>query len=293
MRGVLNINKPAGISSYDVIRRLKPVLRPRRIGHAGTLDPIASGVLLILLNEATKISRVLMELDKEYEAEITFGIETDTDDTTGRVIREAPVPEISAGELSRFLEENFSGEVWQVPPDYSALKQAGVPLYRRARAGMPVEKRPRRVRVYEITLSAWEPPVARIGVRVSSGTYVRALARDIGRALGSAATLSGLVRTRVGEFRLRDSLSLEEVQKTGAEIVHRLVPVEQALRHLPRLEVGPEIADQLLAGKRPVWHGALPADAGLLVAVSPERGFVALVRFRSGVLITERVVCAG
>ncbi len=292
MRGVLNINKPAGISSYDVIRRLKPVLEPKRIGHAGTLDPMASGVLLVLLNEATKISRLLMALDKEYEAEITFGIETDTDDVTGRVIREAPVPEISAEELSRLLQDNFQGELWQVPPDYSALKQAGVPLYHRARAGMPVEKRARRVNIYDIRLSAWEPPVARIAVRVSSGTYVRALARDVGRALGSAATLSRLVRTRVGDFMLKDSLNLEQVPG-GAELASLLVPIEQALSHLPRLEIDPEIAEQLLMGKRPVWNEAMPADTGLLLAVNQKRDFLALVKCRAGVLIPERIVYAG
>lgn len=293
MRGVLNINKPAGISSYDVIRRLKPVLEPKRIGHAGTLDPMASGVLLVLVNEATKISRLLMALDKEYEAEITFGIETDTDDITGRVLRQAVVPDISAAELSQFLNGNFLGEIWQVPPRYSALKQEGVPLYRRARAGMPVEKGARRVQVYDIRLAGWEPPVARLSVRVSSGTYVRALARDIGRALGSAATLSRLVRTRVGNFMLKDGLNLEQVLAGGAELARLLVPVEQALSHLPKLEVSRDTAIELAEGKRPVWNEAIPADAGLLVAVNRERDFLALVRLRCGVLVPERIIYAG
>ncbi len=292
MRGVLNINKPAGISSYDVIRRLKPVLVPKRIGHAGTLDPMAAGVLLVLVNEATKISRVLMALEKEYEAEITFGIETDTDDVTGRIIREASVPAIGLDELDRFLKANFLGKLWQVPPEYSALKQDGVPLYRRARAGMPVEKRARRIYIYDIRISAWEPPVARIAVRVSSGTYVRALARDVGRALGSAATLSRLVRTRVGNFSLKDSLNLEQVLAGGAESASLLVPVERALSHLPKLEVSRDTAIELAKGKRPVWNESMPADAGLLVAVTQKRDFLALVRWRAGVLIPERIVYA-
>lgn len=292
MRGVLNINKPARVSSYDVIRGLKPVLKPKRIGHAGTLDPMASGVLLVLVNEATKISRVLMALEKEYEAEITFGIETDTDDITGRITREAQVPAIGQDELDRFLQKSFLGELWQVPPEYSALKQDGVPLYRRARAGLPVKKEARRVYIYEIRILSWEPPVARIVVRVSAGTYVRALARDIGRALGSAATLSRLVRTRVGDFRVQESLSLEVVRETGPEIVRLLIPIERALSHLPKLEVSRNTAIELARGKRPVWNQPLPADPGLLLAVTREHDFLALVRCRAGVLIPERIVYA-
>lgn len=293
MRGLLNINKPAGISSYDVIRKLKPVLRPERIGHAGTLDPMATGVLLVLLNEATKVSRLLLELPKEYEAEITLGIQTDTDDITGRVVSQGSVPGWGFEELNLFLKQNFQGELIQVPPVFSALKQNGTPLYRWARAGKAVQAPARKVRIYEIMLLGWEPPRARISVRVSSGTYIRALARDIGRSLGCGATLSGLVRTGIGGFTLKNSLNLSQLLCPGKEVNRLVVPIETALSHLRKIEVSREQAQALIQGKRADWtEGEEEAGDQPVVAVTPNRDFLALVRIRFGVLIPERIVYA-
>jgi len=293
VRGVLNINKPAGMSSYDVLRKLKPVLKSKRLGHSGTLDPMATGVLLVLVNEATKISRLLLNLSKDYEAEIRFGLQTDTDDLTGKVTRTAPVPEIKAEELSRVLQEKFRGELLQVPPIFSALKQNGVPLYRRARQGQKPVRSARKVKVEDLSLLSWEPPIARIWCRVSAGTYIRALARDLGVALGSAATLAGLRRTRIGEFTLERSYSLSQVLGAEKGVEGLLVPVEQALAHLPKIVVSAEQAERLQKGRAVIFL-EIEAKPGseLGLALTRESNFCALVKIKPGRLIPERIVYA-
>ncbi|MGB9742607.1 MAG: tRNA pseudouridine(55) synthase TruB [candidate division WOR-3 bacterium] len=291
VHGVLNINKPAGISSYDVIRKLKPVLKPKRLGHAGTLDPMATGVLLVLVNEATRISR-LLDLPKEYQAEIRFGIETDTDDITGRVIRTAPVPALETEELRQRLAR-FQGELLQVPPQYSALKKNGTPLYKLARQGRAPAPAPRLVTVYALILEEWNPPVCRVWCRVSAGTYVRALARDIGRELGSAATLGALVRTRIGEFTLENSHSLSAVLNAGPGIGRLLVPEQKALAHLAQLVVTREQAQRLRnGGKLTLNQNDTVPSTELCLVLSPEQDFIALVRVKAGLLIPERIIYA-
>ena len=257
LRGVLNLDKPRGITSYDCIRRLKRVLScPQSeignrkseipLGHAGTLDPMASGVLLILFGEATRLSRFLMASDKEYEAIVLFGRATDTDDITGRILGEAPVPEMNASALRRLLT-GFTGEQSQVPPRFSALKQDGTPMYRRARRGEEFEVKPRKVNISELELLDWDPPTARLRVRVSSGTYLRALARDVGRAAGTLATLSGLVRTRSGRFAVENALPLDKANQEA--VAERIVSIEEALPELPRIEVSEAQARLLLQGR--------------------------------------------
>jgi tRNA pseudouridine55 synthase len=274
LRGILNVNKPSGISSYDVIRRVKSLLAPGRpaLGHAGTLDPLASGVLLVLVGPATRVSRFLLESPKEYEAELLFGRRTDTDDITGATVAEAPVPSLTPDALAGLLRQ-FTGIIEQVPPRYSALKQDGVPAYRLARAGRPVEPKPRTVTVHRLELLDWQPPRARIRAGVSSGTYIRSLARDIGAAAGSAGTLAALVRTRSGAFTLASACALDELD--AGNIARRLVPVEESLPGLPRLEVSPREAGELLAG-RTVLRRDVPTACHAL-ARTADAGFLALV----------------
>ncbi|MEO0050032.1 MAG: tRNA pseudouridine(55) synthase TruB [candidate division WOR-3 bacterium] len=290
MRGILNINKPAGISSYDCIRQLKPLLKPKKIGHAGTLDPLASGVLLILVNEATKISRLLMDLPKEYEAEIRFGIQTDTDDITDRVINTTPVPTLTLEELAQFLYQKFAGEIEQIPPRFSALKSAGEPLYKLARKGADVNPKPRTVNVYEIRLLEWHPPIARIYARVSGGTYIRALCRDIGLALSSSATLSSLIRKSIGNFKISQAYILRQLQESKTKLAEYLVPIERALGHLPKVFVSKDQAQALFQGK--IGIGNLLPHEGLVLAQTEDNRFLALVRIKNGALFPERIIYA-
>ncbi|MCL6465827.1 MAG: tRNA pseudouridine(55) synthase TruB [candidate division WOR-3 bacterium] len=307
MRGLLNINKPSGITSYDVIRRIKPIIKPKRIGHTGTLDPIGTGVLLILINEATKISRFLLNQPKEYEAEIQFGVQTDTDDITGKPIATAPVPQINFDEVAKAITDKFIGELEQIPPRFSALKNNGTPLYKLARQGVEVSPQPRRVKIYELELLNWQPPYARIRCLVSSGTYIRSLARDIGLALNSRATLTRLTRTRVGDFSLASAIDLDNLTTTNTDIKNFLIPVEQALTQLPRITVTTEQAQMLLQGK----IITLPVSAPTIIpeiqnrspsifrelrnnalALCPNRNFLALVKISDNRVKTVKIIYA-
>ncbi len=289
MRGVLNINKPSGISSYDVIRRLKRILGSGKpaIGHAGTLDPLASGVLLILVGDATKISRLLLNSEKEYEAEVLFGMQTDTDDITGKTLTRTPVPDISTSRL-RTLLQKFTGRIEQVPPCYSALKKNGAPLYRLARKGINVEMKPRTVTIHELELIDWSPPRVRLRALVSAGTYIRALARDLGKAAGSTATLAGLVRTRSGRFPVEKALALEQV--SPERLAENLMPIDEALAELPRFTISPAMARCLLQGQKVRQQDAPQAEFAL--ACTADRDFLALVTSEQGMLRPRRIIYA-
>ncbi len=302
MRGVLSVNKPSGISSYDVIRHIKRLLSPQSaidnrqsaipLGHAGTLDPLASGVLLVLVGEATKISRFLLDLPKEYVAGVLFGRRTDTDDITGKTLDERPVSGLTA-ESVRTALARFTGDIEQVPPAYSALKQDGKPLYRLARKGQEVRPRPRKVTVYEQELLGWRSPTATIRYRVSSGTYVRALARDLGASLGTEATLASLVRTRVGQFTVEDAVAPEELDATS--LPQRLTPVDAALGGMPRVTVSTIQAQHLLQGKvvSRVDGQVAPGESGVALAQTPDRSFLAIVVSNGTELRTGRIIYAG
>ncbi|MEO0078318.1 MAG: tRNA pseudouridine(55) synthase TruB [candidate division WOR-3 bacterium] len=293
LRGVLVVDKPAGITSYDVIRRVRRELKSEcsrvpPIGHAGTLDPMASGVLLILLGEATRLSRFLMTQTKEYDAEVTFGLATDTDDITGQAVSRCPVPDVTRERMQAALA-GFVGTIEQVPPRYSALKQDGQAMYRLARQGRPVQPRPRRVTIHALALLGWEPPIARLRCVVSSGTYIRALARDLGAALGSAATLSRLIRTRVGRFRLDDALSLHDVNPST--IGERLIPIERAVAELRLLTVGVKSGEALRAGRPVPSEGPPEAEGSALVRTADGKALY-LVRVADGCLYPERLIYA-
>jgi len=283
------VAKPAGPSSYDVIRTLKRALQPgrARIGHAGTLDPLASGVLLVLLADATKLSGLLMASPKEYRAEVLLGRATDTDDTAGRTIETLPVPAL-AEDAVRAALSRFVGDIEQVPPAFSALKQDGRPLYALARRGEPVRPRSRRVKVHRLELVEFAPPRLVLLAEVSSGTYVRALARDLARALGTCGTLSALVRTRSGAFRVEDCAAPGSV--TPDTLARSLRDVVGALPDLPRLELTREAALHLGQGKHVPLPAPLPGE-GPAFALTADRRFVALVSPEDGLLRCRRVIC--
>lgn len=209
---VLNVDKPLGMTSFGVVERIRRWTGCRKVGHAGTLDPLATGVLLVCTGRATKRVSEFMDLEKEYEGVVELGKATDTDDAEGKVIEEHPVPDFSKEEIVSTLN-SFRGTIDQIPPMYSALKKNGQRLYKLARRGDDVSRQPRSVTIYEITLLEWRRPELHIRVRCSRGTYIRALARDIGKTLGTGGYLKTLRRTRIGQFQAADSYALEAFRR--------------------------------------------------------------------------------
>lgn len=216
LHGILVINKEEGWTSHDVVARVRRITGERKVGHTGTLDPAATGVLPVCLGAATKVIEYLQDEGKTYYAEVVLGVATDTDDLEGQIVAEAPVPPLTEDDLDRALEP-FRGEIAQIPPMYAAIKIGGRKLYELARAGEIIERAPRRVRIDTLAVLGWEPPVVRLLVDCGKGTYIRALARDLGEALGCGAYLQRLVRLRTGPFFLDQALTLGELATEFAE----------------------------------------------------------------------------
>ena len=219
MNGILLVDNPVGITSFDVIRNLRRITGVRKIGHAGTLDPLASGLMLMLFGTACKQAQVLTKLDKRYLAEVRLGATSPTGDAEGELVPGSNlVPEI--GEVEAALAK-LSGELEQTPPVYSAIKIDGREAYKRARAGEVLAMTPRRVQVYENRLVSYVYPLVELDTRVSSGTYIRTLAEDLGKELGTGAYLGGLVRTEVGKYQLNEVLALDKA--TSESVAKRLM----------------------------------------------------------------------
>ena len=247
--GVLPIDKPEGPTSHDVVAVARRALHTRRIGHTGTLDPFASGLLLLCVGWATRIAEYLSGLPKTYIAVARLGVSTDTADRTGTVTGTSERwRELGRDEIVRAFKSQV-GSFLQVPPLYSAKKVAGVPMYRRVRRGEDVEAKPVRVTIEDLEVLDVEPPDVRFRVRCSAGTYVRAIARDVGEALGTGAHLTALRRTRIGPHDVEAALSLRELHDPAARQRAMLSPAE-ALAHLPAVEVGAREAAQVLQGRR-------------------------------------------
>jgi tRNA pseudouridine55 synthase len=256
MDAVLVVDKPVGPTSFDVVRKVRRAARSKRVGHGGTLDPAASGVLPICLGEATKLAQFLLDADKEYDFTVCFGVETDTDDAAGTVTARRDAGAVDEAAVRGALPA-FRGAITQVPPSYSALKRAGRPLYAYARAGETVEIAPRAVVVHELELTSFAgPAAAAFTMHCSKGTYVRALARDLGRALGVGGHVTALRRTRSGPFSLAEARPLAEVLDAlvaagpNAAAALPLVEPADALRHLERRVVTEGIARDARHGKR-------------------------------------------
>ncbi len=229
LEGVLLIDKPQGITSHDVVDRVRRRLRMKRIGHAGTLDPMATGLLIILVGKATKISQFLMSLDKVYEGTIMLGMETDSHDADGEVIVTKPVPEISEQQMKEYFA-GFVGDQYQLPPMYSAKKIDGVPLYKLARKGKTVEREQRFIHVSSFELLRFELPELDFRVACSKGTYVRTIAHDLGQKIGCGAHLNALRRTAIERFEIEDSFTLEELEEmTLSDVQRALIPIYQAV----------------------------------------------------------------
>jgi tRNA pseudouridine55 synthase len=234
--GALLLDKPVGLSSNRALQEAKKLLGAKKAGHAGTLDPLASGLLLALFGEATKFAGPLLDADKEYLATLKLGETTTTGDAEGEVVQKSAVT-VGEKEILSSLEA-FRGEIEQVPPMYSALKRDGVPLYRLARRGEQVERSPRRVSILGLTLVRRSGDLVELAVRCSKGTYIRVLAEDIGRALGPGAHLAALRRTAAGGFRVEEAVTLDALAGLAPEArTRRLVPLARLLGGLPRAEL--------------------------------------------------------
>ncbi|MEX2222807.1 MAG: tRNA pseudouridine(55) synthase TruB [Candidatus Rokuibacteriota bacterium] len=231
--GILPVEKGPGVTSFQVVAHLRRVLRAPRIGHGGTLDPAATGLLPILIGEGTKLTPYLVDLDKEYVATVRLGVTTETQDLSGAVLETRLVPALDAGALEAALAP-FIGVIRQVPPMFSALHRGGKRLYELARQGVEVEREPREVTIHEIRLESVSLPDFVIRIRCGKGTYVRTLAADVGAALGCGAALAGLVRTRVGPYTLDAAASWDEVReaRSGERLWSRLLPPDSALASL-------------------------------------------------------------
>jgi tRNA pseudouridine55 synthase len=256
MDGILLIDKPAGISSADVVRQIKR-RTGGKVGHLGTLDPFATGVLPLCLGEATKIAQFLNTADKRYEGVIQLGWATDTGDCTGARGPAAPVPDLAGVDLDA-LARRFLGEQLQTPPMYSALKRDGVPLYRLARQGIEVERSARPVRIDCLVLRADGPSRLRFNVACSKGTYIRVLAEEIGRALGSAAHLDALRRLGFGSFDIADAVTVDGWSPGSAAGV---LTLRQALVHLPAVRLDAKAAEAARQGKVWVLRTVAPGPA--------------------------------
>lgn len=208
---VLLIYKPAGITSFAVVNRVRKLLRVKKVGHAGTLDPAATGLLILLTGKFTKYQDRFMGQEKQYRATMFFGKETDSADLEGEVISEKPVPAVSQKEFEALLKDKFDGEFDQVPPIFSAVKVNGVRSYKRARQGKPVELSARRVTLYRSVIVDWQWPEITIELDCSSGFYVRSLVSDLGKEVGCGAVLTKLIRTRIGNIRLDDAFDLDKL----------------------------------------------------------------------------------
>jgi tRNA pseudouridine55 synthase len=209
--GIFNINKPLGKTSFSIVSLVRRLSGESRVGHGGTLDPAASGVLPVCLGQGTRVTEFLLEAPKAYRAEIEFGVATDTDDATGKIISRGDPSGVSRRRLLSALD-SFRGLVSQTPPMYSAVKQGGQPLYKLARQGIEVKRRSRPRWIYKLELKGWRPPLATIEVECGRGTYIRALARDLGQLLGCGAHLRGLLRLRCGPFDIKDAVSLSQLE---------------------------------------------------------------------------------
>ncbi|HTZ40132.1 MAG TPA: tRNA pseudouridine(55) synthase TruB [Syntrophales bacterium] len=290
MKGVVIVDKPAGITSHDAVDRVRKLLGERKAGHTGTLDPMATGVLPVCVGEATKIASFLAGDDKVYEATMRLGVRTDTQDITGKVLAEQE-PRVAEADVKAVLA-TFAGTITQVPPQYSAVKVRGKALYKWARKGIHVEPPAREVEIREILLQGIELPHVRFTATCSKGTYVRTLCADAGERLGCGAVLESLRRTRCGVFRLEDAVRLEGDGDDGirARLEQGLIPMNRALPDLRGIVIPPIMEKKLATGSQP--------DVEALSALQiPSLAVADVVKFVSGggrlVALARMLVSAG
>lgn len=248
MDGIINVYKEKGYTSHDVVAKLRGILRQKKIGHTGTLDPDAQGVLPVCLGKATKVCEFLTEEKKTYRTVLRLGVVTDTQDHTGKILAENPVT-VSEEEICR-AAHSFLGEQMQIPPMYSALKVNGRRLYELAREGIEIERRPRKVYFYEIQVQKIDLPLVTMEITCSKGTYIRTLCHDMGEQLDCGGCMEELTRTKVGEFAMEKSLTLAQIEELAAQqrMQEILLPMEEVFSDLPRVCCVPELDKRLYNG---------------------------------------------
>jgi tRNA pseudouridine55 synthase len=283
--GLLLIDKPAGISSFEVVRRVRHLLKGRKVGHLGTLDPFATGLLPLVLGEATKLTPFLMTADKTYLAVVKLGEETDTQDRTGKVV--ARWEQLPGPQEIRQVAARFVGKIEQIPPLYSAVHFQGERLYKLARQGKAVQPQPRQVVVYRLEIREIALPQVTLEVTCSKGTYIRTLAADLGRALGCGAHLVALRRLAVGPWRVDEALPFHGLDKFGKEDIRpRLIPLAECLPALKPVCVGPTVARSLSQGRMvPAPGNGLEETQQVRVLAGGQLVAVATVRQRAGQLV--------
>jgi tRNA pseudouridine55 synthase len=291
MDGVLAINKPSGMTSHDVVQAVRRMLREKRVGHTGTLDPLATGLLVLCMGKATRIARYLEAGEKEYTAVMRLGVITDTQDSDGRILETRtytpPVREAIIGFMGR-----FTGSIMQEPPVFSAIKVSGVPSYKLARQGKAKPLAPRQVTIFSIDLLEYDDPFIRLSVRCSKGVYIRTLCADIGNALGMGAHLTGLVRTRSGRFRLDHAVTLESLSEaaSSAAVDSVLVSIDEALAEFPVASMDEAGAGKIVHGNSISWPEMQPAARDALMRVhGPSGSLLAVARAVAGMLKPELV----
>jgi len=295
IHGVILLDKPAGYSSNQAVQAVRRLLQARKAGHTGSLDPFATGMLPICLGEASKTAGYMLDAAKTYHATAEIGRATDTGDVEGAAVRTGPVPELDSGRIEAVLE-TFRGEILQVPPMYSALKRDGQPLYKLARAGQEVSRDPRPVTIHELELDAWEPPLLSFRVRCSKGTYIRTLAEDIARDLGSCAHLRALRRLEVEPFRERDMVNLEALAERLEQLGQAefgslggvLLPIDAGLGSWPVVRLGQSGSERFRHGN-PVEAPEGPLGP-VRVYGPPDRLLGLGERLRGGRLVPRRVM---
>lgn len=250
--GIIVVDKESGPSSFKVVERIKNLLRVKRAGHAGTLDPFASGVLVVLLNQGTKLSPFLMSQDKVYQAALRLGIETDTQDLTGRIIRETPIGRLTGEDIKRNTLQ-FLGWVKQVPPPYSAVHYRGKRAYELARSGSEADLKARDVRIDYINILSVDLPTVWIEVGCNAGTYIRTVAADMGRSLGTGAHLTFLRRIKSGPFLVDNTSSVTQIaQHLSNDTIDKLIiPLKDALKGMMEVDIPPALARKIRNGYRP------------------------------------------
>lgn len=291
--GLVVLDKPPDVSSAKAVAEVKRILKARKAGHTGTLDPMATGVLVCCINRATRIAQFLINSKKRYRATLQLGIETDTQDATGKVISDTGPVSVTAGEVESVIR-HFEGPYLQSPPVFSALKMKGVPLYRYARKGHPVQKPARQVQIDAIEILSVEPPFIRFDVSCSAGTYIRTLCSDIGRKLKCGGHLKVLRRTASGPFTTADAVTIADLRELADQgrIAERLVPMTDALRDMPEATANKALTLQIKHGRVIHTHDikglSLTGAAGLkgepmhVKVLDPEQNLLAVLRHESG-----------
>ncbi len=277
--GLLLVDKPAGPSSAQVVHKIKVLLGAKKVGHLGTLDPFASGLLLLGINEGTKIADLFLRASKSYRGIMVLGVETDSQDATGKILQVRPVPSIAAAEL-RNLEQQFLGDLQQVPPMFSALKRQGVPLYRLARQGKEVPREPRAIRIEKLQLNPLTGDEIELELTCSRGTYVRTLVADMGKFLGCGAHLKSLRRVACGHLTVDQSVTLNELERLDSKEV-RLLALEKALEPLQAIIWDNRLVSRLRLGQQEVLRDLDKPVGGEKLAriLGPRGSLVALVEW--------------